>query len=326
MREQPHYTDLLTEDFFIEHYNRKRMSYPQIAEMLQKQGYPIVAGTIYKYAKKFGIGRDASEAKRNREENPLDYSVSYMTESTLEAVDGFLLGDGGINFDERSPSKIARFQCSLEHEEFCVWLMGFFHRYQPQFSPRNSPKSPNGVVQEGRTKMHPDVYNQMRRWYPDSGTKQPPDDVRITPLSVMMWYLGDGSLVVNEQKNTVMLRLSTDGFSEERVEFLAGKLRDQGIACHRNGDNRIQVEARGIAAFFDFIGRESPVKCYAYKFDLPDWRFKAKRMREVADELGVDYNRLSHLVKTGRVPCFRASENGKPRFLPEHVEAIRIKR
>jgi hypothetical protein len=102
----------------------------------------------------------------------------------------------------------------------------------------------------------------------------------------MMWYLGDGSLVVNEEKNTVMLRLSTDGFSKERVEFLAGKLRDQGIDCHRNGDNRIQVEARGIAAFFDFIGHESPVKCYAYKFDLPDWRFKAKRMREVADELG----------------------------------------
>jgi hypothetical protein len=156
------------------------------------------------------------------------------------------------------------------------------------------------------------------RWYPICGKKQPPDDVRITPLSVMMWYLGDGSLV--QGNNTVMLRLSTDGFLPEKVEFLAEKLREKNIDCHRNNDNRIMVNAKGIPTFFNFIGRKSPVKCYEYKFDLPEWRFESKRLSDVAKELGVSYNRISHLVKTGRLGCYRASVKGRPRMLPDHIE------
>jgi hypothetical protein len=148
MREQPHYTDLLTEDFFIEHYNKKRMSYPQITEMLQKQGYPIVTGTVYKYAKKFGIGRGASEAKRNREANPLDYSVSYMTESTIEAIDGFLLGDGGVD-PSCSPSA-ARLACGLEHEEFCNYLIFHFDRYKPAVAPYKHAGMKSGIVWQGK--------------------------------------------------------------------------------------------------------------------------------------------------------------------------------
>ena len=41
MREQPHYTNLLTEEFFKEYYIGKRMSYPQIRKMLLEKGYNI---------------------------------------------------------------------------------------------------------------------------------------------------------------------------------------------------------------------------------------------------------------------------------------------
>ncbi len=64
------------------------------------------------------------------------------------------------------------------------------------------------------------------------------------------------------------------------------------------------------------------MEVYSYKFALPDWRFEAKTMREVADELGIDYDKLSYWVKIGRVPCFREHEKAKPRFLPEHIEKI----
>jgi len=47
------------------------------------------------------------------------------------------------------------------------------------------------------------------------------------------------------------------------------------------------------------------------------------RMRDVAEELKVDYQRLAYLVKTGMITCLRASDKGKPRFLPEHVEACK---
>ena len=49
----------------------------------------------------------------------------------------------------------------------------------------------------------------------------------------------------------------------------------------------------------------------------------SKRMREVADELNIDYNRLSHFVKIGKVNVFRLSLRGRPRFLPEHVDQVK---
>lgn len=137
----------------------------------------------------------------------------------------------------------------------------------------------------------------------------------------MLWYLGDGSVV--QDNNRIALRLSTDGFAQEGVEFLVSKLEAIGISCHRNGDNRIYVEAKGIPKFFEFIGTKSPVKCYDYKFEVPEWRLESKRMSEVAEMLNVDYSRLAHLVKIGKIPTYRASIKGKPRFLAEHIKCCK---
>jgi hypothetical protein len=127
-----------------------------------------------------------------------------------------------------------------------------------------------------------------------------------------------------EDKSTAMLRLSTDGFTVDGTEYLVKKLREKGIQCHRNNENRIMVKARGIPAFFKFIGTKSPISpIYDYKFNLPTWRLESKRMREVADELEVDYHRLSYFVKIGKIETYRLSPKGRPRFLPEHIEKTR---
>lgn len=306
------HSDFLTKEFFEEHYVCKKMTYSGIRNMLLDQGLNIHVGTLFSYAKKLGIGRTVSESKR-----ALDYAQSYLDERTTEAVDGFLLGDGSLT---AMKNDIGRARCGVAHREFCEYLMSYFSPYQPVVKEHESSSMTLGVVQTGCTKAHPDFYAQYVRWYSE-GKKQPPDDVRITPLSVMMWYLGDGSLV--QGKNTVMLRLSTDGFSPDKVKFLSEKLKEKGIACHRNNENRIVVKAKGVPVFFNFIGRKSPVKCYEYKFDLPEWRFEAKRLSEVASELGVSYNRISHLVKVGKLDCYRASSLGRPRMLPEHIEQAR---
>ena len=228
MREQPHYTDLLTKDFFTEYYVRGRMSYPKIREMLLKQGHNIHVGTLYNYAKKLGIGRNSSEAKRNREEDPLDWSISYMTESIIEAIDGFLLGDGCIQLEYRNKTEIGRLSCGVQYEEFCKYLINHFSTYKATSTKYDRESMSFGYIWEGRTRFHTDLYIQRQRWYPkdkndSTSKKQPPNDVRITPRSVMMWYLGDGSCV--QKNNTIVIRLSTDGFDKERVEFLTDKMK-----------------------------------------------------------------------------------------------------
>lgn len=317
---------LLTREFFQKNYVEQRLSYPKIKSMLHSQGTDVSLGTLLKYARLYGLSRSRSEAKRNRVDEPVDYNVSLMTESILESVDGFLLGDGHINPNPHPQIKSARLTCGLEYEEFCRYLMGHFSDWHPTIAGYAHGRMSKGIVWQGRTLNHPDFHQQLLRWYAnehEKWVKRVPGDVRLTPKSVLLWYLGDGSVVCDGSANTIILRLSTDGFEPACVETLAARLREKGILCHRNNDNRIYVEARGIAAFFNLIGRTSPVECYKYKFDIPEWRFCAKRMRDVAQELNVNYKRLMHLVKIGKATCLRASEKGRPRFLPAHIENLK---
>jgi len=327
MKTKPYYDDVLTEEFFRVNYLEKRLSFPKLKDLLDEQGYGIAIGTIHKYCKKLGFQtRDHSEARREWEDDPMNYNVSYLSEPTVEAIDGFLLGDGGVEVDKRTSMNTGRLKCSLEYEEFCNFMMLKLCAYKTTIKKYKSSNMKQGFFFHGCSKFHPDLYQQYQRWYKfreGKMIKAVPTDVRITPLSVQMWYLGDGSIVQPKDNSTIMLRLSTDGFTEDEVEYLVLQLNEKGIKCHRNNDNRIQIKSTGIPAFFDFIGKKSPVKCYDYKFDLPEWRFKSKRMREVAEELGVDYNRLSHLVKIGKIPCHRISEKGRPRFMPKHIVEVK---
>ncbi len=328
MKEQPHYNKLLTKKFFEKYYENKKMSFPKLERMLVNKGYNIVRGTIYKYCKRLGVKiRNSSEARRENDGNPLNYNISYLTEDILEAIDGFLLGDGGTSFNKRSKSEVARFSCGVEYKEFCYYMMNFFKEYQSTVSKPISDSMKQGYMFTGRTKTHPDIYQQYLRWYPlnDKGkrVKQPPEDVRISSLSVLIWYLGDGS-IVNSKRHSITVRLATDGFFPEKVEFLVEKLKEKGIQCYRSKENRINIRAKGIPAFFNLIGRKSPIKCYNYKFDkVPFWRFESRRMKDITDELKIDYNHLSYFVKKGRISCFRASNKGRPRFLPEHIEEVK---
>ncbi len=327
MREEPHYTNLLTKEFFEEYYINQKMSYPKIRKMLLEQGYNIHNGTLHKYAERLGIGRDRSEARRNLFPCSLDYKVNYIQDDMIEFIDGFLLGDGGINFDKRSINNlIARFRCGVEYEEFCSYLMEPFKKLSSSVKKHKAKSMKQGFMFSGSTSNHPDIYKQYLRWYPENKNgqriKQPPEDVRITKNSVLMWYLGDGSVVV--KNNTIATRLSTDGFSKVKVEMLVDKLQQIGIKCYRNNENRIRINSRGIPAFYNLIGEKSPIKCYNYKFDkIPFWRFESKRMKEVAEELDINYQKLAYMVKIGKIPCFRLSEKGRPRFLPNHIVKIK---
>jgi len=327
MKEQPHYTNLLTKEFFEEYYINKKMSYPQIREMLLKQNYNIHNGTLHKYAQRVGIGRDSSEARRNLFPNSLDYNKKYIQEQMVEFIDGFLLGDGGVGFNKkRAYNHVARFRCGVEHEEFCEYLMKPFEILNSTVKKHKAQSMNQGFMFSGSTSFHPDIYKQYLRWYPENingnRVKQPPEDIRITRNSVMRWYLGDGSVVV--KNNTVTPRLSTDGFAMDKVEILVERLRDKDIICHRNNENRIRIDAKGIPAFFDFIGKKSPIQCYNYKFDkIPFWRFESKRMKEVSEELNIDYSRLSYFVKNGKIKVYRLSPTGRPRFLPEHIKEVK---
>lgn len=321
--------NVVTQEFMSSHYCYKKMGLPAIQKELEKRGIKVSVGFLSNRLDEFNIKRRSSSESRRIVSNSPDWEKCFLTEHIIGWIDGFLIGDGSavVNHDKQ----ISKLRCGVLYKEFCEYMMSGLIDYKisgPKHSCHVSESSAafgsnvKGVFSSG-TRFHPDIYKVASRWYrKEIHGKQVPDDVRINATSVMLWYLGDGTVI--NKDNTCVVRLSTDSFSKEQIEdILIPKLKYYDIDCTRTEENRIRVTAKGLSGFFNLIGRTSPVKCYQYKFNLPEWRFSAKRMKEVASELGVSYNRLSYLVKLGLVPCYRASKKGRPRMLPEHIESAK---
>lgn len=121
------------------------------------------------------------------------------------------------------------------------------------------------------------LWNEIEsRWYvprTDHPTfrrrKVLPVDIKLTPLSLCVWYMDDGS---NYQKNA-NIELHTQGFTLEEVEFLIERLKkDLDIiaskkAAAKTGQYKIYVGRKSYFDFIDVIKPHVEWDCFNYKID-----------------------------------------------------------
>lgn len=254
------YTKLLTVDFFRKEYLSVERSLPKLQVWLRTQGYNVHYNTLCRYVRKYGMVRSLSKTRRINVNSPADEIT--LTEKHIEALDGFLLGDGHISV-KRNKVKSARLSCSTQHEEFCNYLLDPFRKFGVNISPYHR-KTDDKKYWQGRTRMHSEFYDQWARWYTvldGKKTKRVPKDVRITPDSMRRWHLGDGSLC----RSTHRVRLASYAFSNEEIEMLMAKMKECGIIAVRY-KKVICIKRKDLPCFFEFVGHDSPIRCYAYKF------------------------------------------------------------
>ena len=205
--------DILTPDFFDTYYTKSKMDYRQIADMLQNEGHQISLSSVKKYGKKFDVGRSRSECKRS-----LDWETSLWNSKIAEIVDGLVLSDASI-------TPAGQVAVTVQYEEFRDYCSSLFESYQPcklKCYPNKNAKPYFRFC----TKMHPDIQKQRKRWYP-KGKKTIPNNIKITPLSVLLWYLGDGHL--DARWGNIFLH--TNSFVPTDVSILVDILRGKGIEC-----------------------------------------------------------------------------------------------
>jgi len=105
-------------------------------------------------------------------------------------------------------------------------------------------------------------------WYPN-GIKCVPEDIELTPLSCLYWYLEDGSPDLTNQRIKGIV-FSTPGFTKSENKNLVNKLKrvlniKDGVSINKR--NYIRLNKIPALLFLNYIGGKSPVQCYTYKFD-----------------------------------------------------------
>ncbi len=233
---------------------------------LQKSAYEIARAckctprTIYTWLHKFRIPvRSYSEARC------LKSNHISLSKGLLQFINGLLLGDGHLHALKWS----ATFQASSKHKSFLQWLSKKFSSYgikQAGKIHRGARRHlfPNGKIYSYvdfayASRYYAELKNLWSDWYRRDGTtkkgnpkykKVTPTDLKLTPLSCLHWYIGDGYL----NKSAQNITLHTLGFSHVDVEFLKSLLKDLGLIVSVHADSSIFIWKKSVRAFLSFIG------------------------------------------------------------------------
>ncbi len=290
-------------------------------------GNSISPATIYKDIVNNNIPLRSKSDSISMVAGTLDRNVSFLTEDLIEWIDGLMLGDGSMDFS-KTDFKGARVKLGSSSKEWSAYGISKLSPYsprEPQPYHKITERCPNQIWTT-QTLTHPDLISQAKRWYGGpNGCKKVPSDVRITPISVMLWYLGDGSFTYEPDGNMSCLRLATCAFDRKDLEeIIIPKLNAYKINCYvDNYKNDIHINSESVRHFFDFIGHKSPISCYDHKFDIPEWL----RLIRLSDIVENDQQKwkAQYYYKTGQIECTKSPGGKMLLFTKSQADALKIK-
>ncbi|MFX0185701.1 MAG: hypothetical protein ACFE95_21660 [Candidatus Hodarchaeota archaeon] len=188
---------------------------------------------------------------------------------------------------------------SLLEEPWLKLLANLFkkHRYSVTIVP---PKKSIHLITQSTAQL----YKEYKRWYP-KGKKAVPTDLRLTPESVLRWYVGDGSSGKRE------LTFSTQSFNKADNKLLAHLLWNAiGVKAKvqpfKSRKNPLKIfyklciySCKNIDRFFQYL-EEAPKNSLSLARQLFPWKFDCTlRKKDVYDRKAkfVDDNYLETFLK-----------------------------
>lgn len=221
--------------------------------------------TIKYWLNKFSITlRDREEAARMAKE------IHVAVEGDLlEFLIGGLLGDGSLDHITRRSSS---FYWASKHKGVTEWISNQLARLGVEQCGRILKTETDAFLPPGKifhvvsyryqTRYYIELGSLQKRWYrpPTDEERQRgrkaikivPQDLKLTPLACLLWYLGDGWLnVVNGSTSS---HFATQSFTTVEIDFLIDLLKGLGIKATRWADKTLKISATTIKNFFNFIG------------------------------------------------------------------------
>lgn len=243
----------MKESFLWEHYIQKKESVQKIA-----RGLGCSSTTVHSWIKKFQIPkRSLSESTHLSQCNHVNLSAEL-----IGILNGLLLGDGSLYVAKWSSNYYhgSKFRDSL------VWLSGELNRYGIKQSGTiymQRQKKYSGVAFYYNSRYYVELKSIHFKWYRPATEEERkkgrkyikilPGDLKLTPLTCLHWFIGDGYLG-KSGKYTNYITLCTQGFTEEEVYLLVSLLKSLSFKATKHKDKTIRISTKSTKDFFEYIG------------------------------------------------------------------------
>ena len=267
----------ITKEELIQKYITENYTIAQCADYFGCSKKPV-SNAI----KKYGIHKKLSHQ-----------TIMKMTDEMYEVLRGAMLGDGSLLVQNKSANAHLSYTSkSLQHVQF---IAKYFEEYQcgkgitskMVYDKRTGKSYERNTFLTNRSIT---LTEEINKWYINK-IKHIPSDLVLTPLTCLVWYIGDGGITkITDKANGQAISLSTNCFEKEEIENILlpqlsqfdARIAKAGIG--KNGQRQYVIriyKKENIIKFLEYIG-PCPFDDYRYKWDVaPDRR---KNLDQYFDE------------------------------------------
>jgi len=186
-----------------------------------------------------------------------------LSQKAINWIEGELLGDGCLLSESY---RTANFRYASKYLEYASYIKDTLKSFGIEGGKiyKRYHKDSNCYSYSYASFRYPELLPIRKQWYPE-GKKIVPKDIKLTPLVVRQWYIGDGCLNCSKKHNPY-ISLATNGFNAIDINWLVEKLNKLKFKAKKHLNNTIYISTYSTKAFIDYIGK-SPIRCYDYKFN-----------------------------------------------------------
>lgn len=207
-----------------------------------------------------------------------------LTQEQQEVLNGAMLGDGSL-YIHNNGGKNAQFIYTSKSKQHVLFVMNYFKTYwsgeglkfTTTFDNRTQKNYERYIIKTYTNQTFTEQYNN---WYVNYKKHLIPKSLTLTPLTCLIWYIGDGGIC--HTNRTEYIKLATQNFSKEQQENILLPQLQQFNASLMKGDKEkytnnqqyfIYIPRIKEQEFLHYIG-ECPFQDYQYKWNYTPYKNK----------------------------------------------------
>jgi DNA-binding XRE family transcriptional regulator len=159
-----------------------------------------------------------------------------MSMNLNEVINGTLLGDASIKFDNYKYKKYFSYKITAKDRKFLYYLDFILRKYKLKtwITFENKMLNTYALYFYINSCPHKQFLKLRDKWYITKNNKSIkiiPKDLQLTPTVLLHWYLGDGSLPrrKNDKNRVPSIVLATNCFLKNDIDFLIKKLKELNL-------------------------------------------------------------------------------------------------